>query len=615
MRLLLIAAAATLAAVSVAHSVGSTSEATGTSLNHPTAAAPIPAAQGGGFYIADAANHVVRKVDTGGHITIVAGNGTAGGTGDGGPATSAELDAPTDALPTSDGGILIADSGITFFGGTGVGRVRKVSSTGIITTVAGGPANCGPPLPDRGDGCPATQAFLAQPTSAVPLSGGGFLISDYNDNRVRKVDATGHISTVAGGGTPCVAKTDDQGDGCPATQAYLSGPTATIPFNIDGAAVPTSGSGFLVAEEQNCRVRYVDGGGTITTVAGTGTCHSLGDPDVPSSGDALTTEFDPIDARPTATAGVFLLADGINCAIRRVDTATHQYTTISTDADCKAHQGAAFGTTAAIPAVGGGFLVADNNAAKVAAATAAGVLTTVAGSGVPSQNLTLPRITGTPAVGSTLSCSSGTWKNSPASYSYAWNRDGTAIPGAVAATYPVVAADAGHAITCTVTAHGSPVANATSAPVSIPAKSVPPPPPPALKPAKCTFTKRSATVVVSPPRKAKKGSRKKPAPTKVLAFSFKCNQAAKVTYKGVVKETIKSRKKHAKPTTKSVSLGSHTISVKASKSVAVTLKLPAGAITALKSGTKESAVLTLAAKNANGTGRATSTLPRLKAKR
>ena len=129
----------------------------------------------GGFLIPDSNNHRVRKVSPTGVITTVAGTGAQGFSGDGGPATAAQLSIPFGVAPTADGGFLIVDVGNQ--------RIRKVSAAGEITTVAGnGIAGYG------GDGGPAaTAASLRDPHNVVALADGGFLIADASNQRVRRV--------------------------------------------------------------------------------------------------------------------------------------------------------------------------------------------------------------------------------------------------------------------------------------------------------------------------------------------------------------------------------------------------------------------------------------------
>ena len=128
----------------------------------------------GGFLIADAVNHRVRRVSPAGTITTVAGT-MAGLSGDGGPATAAQLATPTEVAVTADGGFLIADRDND--------RVRRVSPAGTITTVAGTTAGL------SGDCGPATAAQISDPTGVAVTADGGFLIADRQNHRVRFVDA------------------------------------------------------------------------------------------------------------------------------------------------------------------------------------------------------------------------------------------------------------------------------------------------------------------------------------------------------------------------------------------------------------------------------------------
>jgi NHL repeat len=244
----------------------------------------------GGFLIADAGNDVVRKVSAAGVITRVAGiTGAVGSTGDDGLATDAELNIPTAVAVTDDGGFLIAEAG---------GRVvRKVSSAGVITRVAGTIGVTG----SSGDDGPATDAQLNTPTGVAILPDGGFLVVDSGNQVVRRVRADGVITRVAG----TVGVTGSAGDDGAATSATLFVP-ATV-------AVPTDG-GFLVSDFNNNVVRRVRADGVITRVAGTiGVAGGAGD-DGPAT--RATLHF-PIGLAVTPDGG-FLIADQGNHVIRRV---------------------------------------------------------------------------------------------------------------------------------------------------------------------------------------------------------------------------------------------------------------------------------------------------------
>ncbi|HEX8104630.1 MAG TPA: hypothetical protein VF533_18580 [Solirubrobacteraceae bacterium] len=165
-----------------------------TGLASPTAAVPL---SDGGLLVTDFEQCVVKRVTSGGTATVVAGvAGTCQNSGDGGPATAAGLNRPTDAVPTADGGYLIATFSIVDC------RIRRVDAAGIITTVAGKDGIC----EDTGDGGKATDASILSwsvvpynaPGAAVNAPGGGFLIA--SGCSVRRVDAAGTITRVAGNG-------------------------------------------------------------------------------------------------------------------------------------------------------------------------------------------------------------------------------------------------------------------------------------------------------------------------------------------------------------------------------------------------------------------------------
>src|SRR4051795_12398759 len=211
---------------------GDAGAATAAQLNAPFGVAATP---DGGFLIADTSDNRVRRVAPDGTITTVAGTGTAGFSGDGGLATAAQLNFPAGVV-AEGGGFLIADANNH--------RIRRVASDGTITTVAGTTQGF------SGDGGPATAAQLAGPKGVALTADGGFLIADTSNHKVRRVAPDGTIATAAG------TTQGLSGDGGPATAAQLNFPT--------GVAATADG-GFLIADSNNNRVRRVAPGGTITT--------------------------------------------------------------------------------------------------------------------------------------------------------------------------------------------------------------------------------------------------------------------------------------------------------------------------------------------------------------
>ena len=240
----------------------------------------------GNLYIADRGNHRVRKVNPSGIITTVAGNGNRGFSGDGGPATSASLSYPSGLTLDASGNLFIADERNR--------RVRKVSPDGIITTVAGGGG------PGLGDGGPATSASLVNASDVAVDAAGNLYIADIGSNRVRKVNPSGIISTVAGNGDFGFS-----GDGGPATDASLRYPS--------GVAVDAAGN-LYIAEYGNSRVRKVNPSGIITTVAGNDNRGFSGD-----GGPATSASLgDPLGVALDA-AGNLYIADTLSSRIRKVN--------------------------------------------------------------------------------------------------------------------------------------------------------------------------------------------------------------------------------------------------------------------------------------------------------
>jgi sugar lactone lactonase YvrE len=238
----------------------------------------------GNFYISDENNYRIRKVDKDGTITTIAGTGGEGYSGDGGPATSAQL--------TDPGGIAFDDRGNLYL--ADYTSVRKIDPSGTITTVAGtGQAGF------SGDGGTATEAKVTAYDVALDAAG-NIYISDSENQRIRMVDRDGIIHTVAGSG-----KKGYSGDGGPATEAALKDPW--------GIAVDGKGNVFF-ADHHNRVVRKVDPSGTITTFAGTGEA-GFNREEGPATKVMLN---DPIGLFFDDDSGVLYIADPFNARIRAV---------------------------------------------------------------------------------------------------------------------------------------------------------------------------------------------------------------------------------------------------------------------------------------------------------
>ncbi|GAA2735226.1 RICIN domain-containing protein [Streptomyces nogalater] len=237
----------TVAGTGVAGYKGDNEAAVSAQLNRPYG---IVVDSTGTLYFTDFQNHRVRKIATDGKVSTVAGTGVAGFGGDGGPAVSAQLNWPRELALDSEGALYVVDSNNH--------RVRKITADGKISTVVGtGVAGF------SGDGGPATAARLNIPMGVAVDSGGALYVTEYNNNRVRKITTDGKISTIAGNGAAAFG-----GDGGPAVSAQLNRPHAVV---VDGAGV------LYIADGENHRVRKVAADGKISTVAGTGVAGFSGD--------------------------------------------------------------------------------------------------------------------------------------------------------------------------------------------------------------------------------------------------------------------------------------------------------------------------------------------------
>jgi uncharacterized protein (TIGR03437 family) len=255
---------------------------------------------GGNLYVADDTGHRVRKISPNGIITTVAGTGVAGFEGDGGPATAARLNLPSQVAIDKDGNLYIADFSNN--------RVRKVTAaTGIITTFAGNGTAA-----SMGDGGPATEASLNRVESVAIGKDGNLYITDVAGHRIRKVTlADGKISTVVGTGTNGFS-----GDGGPATLAAISNP---VDITFDSAG------DMYIAAAGNNRIRKVNmNDGLITTVAGSGSSAFGGDGGVATAAGLSSPYGVAVDA-----AGNIYIADRGNNRIRFVKASDKTIDTIA----------------------------------------------------------------------------------------------------------------------------------------------------------------------------------------------------------------------------------------------------------------------------------------------
>jgi sugar lactone lactonase YvrE len=273
----------TIAGTGIAGSTGDGSAATAAQIDAPGG---IVFDAAGNIYFSDYYRHVIRKIDPSGNISTFAGTGSAGFSGDGGPASAARFYSPNKMSFDIAGNLFVADYNNN--------RVRKISTSGIITTIVGTGT-----IGSTGDGGNATAATLWHPSDVVTDNAGNVFIADYTNNKIRKISPTGIISTFAGTGSA-----SSGGDGGAATLAQLYNP---FDVEIDAAG------NLLIAEAEGDKVRKVGLDGIISTFAGTGISGFSGD-----GGQATAANLsNPAGLEVDATGNLYI-ADQFNQRIRMV---------------------------------------------------------------------------------------------------------------------------------------------------------------------------------------------------------------------------------------------------------------------------------------------------------
>ena len=253
----------------------------------------------GNIYVADVDNHVIRKINSYGIITTVAGNGSYSHSGDGGQATAAGISDPISVVIDLAGNLYIDEDS----SGTNGPWIRKVNPAGIITTIAGSIHGY------SGDNGPATAARFQFICDITIDGAGNIYIADCFNNCIRKISTAGIITTIAGNGTIGYS-----GDGFAATDAQFNQP--------NGIAVDNTGS-IYISDLYNSRIRKVNTTGIINTVAGNGTFGYGGD-----SGPATAAELkQPFGVAVDAIGNVYI-SDAPTHRIRKVDL-TNTITTIA----------------------------------------------------------------------------------------------------------------------------------------------------------------------------------------------------------------------------------------------------------------------------------------------
>jgi sugar lactone lactonase YvrE len=238
----------------------------------------------GTLYLTDIREHLVEKVDAFGILTIVAG--VLRFAGDGRPAAQAVMNLPTGIAADSAGNVYVGEGG-------GL-RIRKIDSKLTVSTYAGNGE-----FGDYGDGLPADAASFGWPNQMAFLPDDSLLVADFANNRVRRIDHSGIITTIAGNGQP-----GSSGDGGAAVVAQLNNPF--------GVAVDPSGSVYI-SEATGHRIRKLTADGRITTIAGTGTRGFSGDGGPASQAQLANPRSLALDAK-----GNLYVADFNNNRIRRI---------------------------------------------------------------------------------------------------------------------------------------------------------------------------------------------------------------------------------------------------------------------------------------------------------
>lgn len=342
----------TIAGIGSSGYSGDGGPATSAALSLPSGVA-VDAA--GRVVLADTANHRIRRIEIDGTISTIAGTGVAGFSGDGGSAMLASIASPSDVAIDMQGRVVVADEDNN--------RIRRIAVDGTITTIAGtGEAGF------FGDGGPATSATLDSPRGIAIDPTGRVVIADTLHQRIRRIELDGALTTIA-----CNGNDDFSGDGGAAVDAGCSGP--------HGVAIDSAGR-VIVADTFNGRIRRVEGDGTITTIAGTGIFRFSGDGGPATDASMVSPLGVTVD-----DVGRVVIAESGNRRVRRIELDGTIITIAGTGGIGFSGEGGA-ATSAPLVAPNaviiddmGRVLLADSDSSRIVRIELDGTITTIAGTG------------------------------------------------------------------------------------------------------------------------------------------------------------------------------------------------------------------------------------------
>ncbi len=314
------------------------------------------------LYVTELNNNAIRKIDVNGNVTTIAGNGTAGFVdGTGGAHGTAEFNQPQALVVDAQGNIFVADQYNN--------AIRKIDMNGNVTTFAGN----GTMGYVDGTGGPNGTAEFDFPTGLAFDGQGNLLVADQYNNRVRKIDVNGNVTTVAGNGTAGFV------DG-------TGGVNGTAEFNIPASLVVDGHGNIIVADEGNNSIRAIDPSGNVTTLAGNGMYGFVDG----TGGPHGSAEFSGPVALALDTQGNIIVADLANERIRQVD-ANGNVTTLAgsstfgfADGQAQPTETAEFNSPWAVRMDNqNNILVADSSNNRIRKIDSADLVSTLAGNGVP----------------------------------------------------------------------------------------------------------------------------------------------------------------------------------------------------------------------------------------